>query len=121
MSDDVIISLIGTVIGPVIILWVSTRLGRRIKMQGIATEQIRYQVENSHKTNIRDDMDVILTEVQAGFTNVRGEISSVRGDLAGVHGDIRGLREDVTELRKTDSQNSREISELQKSVAQIPA
>ena len=112
MTEAVWIVVISSIVGPVMVTYVNQRLGRQIKAQGLIQERIRHQVENSHKTNFRDDLDSFRGEVQQGFNHMRGEITNVRSDVAGVHSDILSIRKDVTELRKADSEQAKEITHL---------
>jgi hypothetical protein len=121
VTEAVWVVLISAVVGPSLVAVINVRLGKQIKAQGAVTERIRHQVENSHQTNFRDDLDSFRGEVRAGFTHMRGEITNVRADVAGVHSDILSIRTDVTELRRADSQQIEQIAEVQHEVAELRA
>ena len=58
--------------------------------------EARTQVQNSHKTNLRDDIDVLadrLTELLAGQLTIRADLSSVHRDMQQERSDRHALGE----------------------------
>lgn len=45
------------------------------------SDEIHYEVKNAHNTNLRDDIDIIRSEISAGFTETRKDISGLREEL----------------------------------------
>lgn len=58
------------------------RQGKHLALQDNDLAHIRHQVANSHPTNLRDDVDSVLSGLRA------------------VHGDVTGLREDLRVERR---------------------
>ncbi|QBJ01116.1 hypothetical protein PBI_ARISSANAE_30 [Mycobacterium phage Arissanae] len=58
--------------------------------------QINEQVSNSHNTNLRDDIDRVLSAV-AGLT---GQVGDLKVNVNHVTNDIGGLREDLRQERQ---------------------
>lgn len=64
-------------------------LRRHVKRMRESTEAVRYQVQNSHETNLREDLDLVI-----------GGLDEIR-ELARAHGaDLRQLRDDLNQERK---------------------
>lgn len=94
MSDAVAVAMITGVGGPLVVGllgWLSTRAtGRRLgeRIDGVAstterlsehTRQVRNQVQNSHSTNLRDDLDEKFESLNARVDNVvRAQVETVR-------------------------------------------
>lgn len=57
-------------------------LGILWMLQHLDIKAIRHQTENSHDTNLRDDIDEIRDIVRDGFKEVRGEIRELRGEIS---------------------------------------
>jgi len=85
---------------------------RKAKKRDEVTEVIRSQVQNSHGTNLRDDVDKIMALV----ARVEGAVTSVASDVRGIRKDIGRLDErdldDVAELRSVRDALNRRIDEL---------
>lgn len=60
-------------------------------------ETIRRQVQNSHGTNLRDDID-----------RIRDAINEVRGDVRGIRIELRDVRREVGDIRDADDEAERE-------------
>lgn len=84
-DDEVLVALITTV-GLIIAAWIKGRYDARQTNRKL--EDVLAQVQNSHGTNLRDDIDHLTSAV--GLT--RAEVRDVRTDLAGVHIDITDIR-----------------------------
>jgi hypothetical protein len=103
MSDAVIVAAVttgGLVAVALIQARANARLGRRIggveqSLGGVEekTEAVREQVQNSHRTNFRDDHDDLRRIVERGFESVK-ERQDRQGSL------ITGVKRDVTSLTK---------------------
>jgi len=74
MSDAVLVALISAfaVISSALVgvLLQNVKLGRRIDKVHTKTEVVRDQVQNSHGTNLRDDLDRIRAEQREGFRSI---------------------------------------------------
>lgn len=95
MSEAVVVSLI-VAAGGVLAAIFGRQLGR-----------IRKQVENSHSTNLRDDMDDQHREVM-------GQLGRVADRLEGTAADIRGIRKDIGRLDSKDDRLDDRIHDLEK-------
>lgn len=108
-GGEIIIAMIGgtvTLVG----LWFQFVYRPRERERGVVLEKVRHQVENSHETNLRDDLDRIERTVDAVAVTVRhlaesvatvhDEVTTVRDDQGGLHRALAGVRRDITELRK---------------------
>lgn len=97
MSDTVLVALITFVASPVVLAVLNRmqtrRLGDRIGGIEAKTEAVREQVQNSHRTNFRDDHDALRDEVREGFDDIRR-----RQDAQGTR--IAGVDRKVTSLTK---------------------
>ncbi|AIK67747.1 minor tail protein [Mycobacterium phage Piro94] len=51
------------------------------RKQNKTLETVREHVANSHKTNLRDDIDEINRSLQAGFCEIRRDIGGLREEL----------------------------------------
>jgi hypothetical protein len=83
ISEAVIVSLIVAFGGVLAAIF-----GRQIRLIRLDASASRRQVENSHPTNLRDDMDDQHREVM-------GQLGRMYDRLGGVEADVRGLRKDV--------------------------
>lgn len=72
------------IVAPALSAYMTARLSRSV-------QQVRHQVENTHDTNLRDDLDLM-------------------------HRDIRGISEDVREIRKDIQDIRREQNGFERSV-----
>lgn len=102
MSDTVLVSLITSVLGPIMIAIVGALLSKRVSKIETATTKINNQVSNAHGTNLRDDLDHIsgtLAEVQ----RVQAEHSQQLGEL----------RQDDRTQRDQDRDLERRVRELE--------
>jgi hypothetical protein len=79
----------------------------RKKLEAVAADarEARDQTANTHKTNLRDDLDAFRDEVRQGFEDVateqgetRRSVGIVRRELRGVRKDVGSLQEDVVEI-----------------------
>lgn len=81
MSDAVLVALISTfgliAVALVGVLFQNRSQGRRLDKLHAKTEVVRDQVQNSHGTNLRDDLDGIRGEMREGFRSIED-----RQDLA---------------------------------------
>lgn len=80
MPTEIYVAIITGVLG--VIGLVLAAVIPRLHRQGRALEVVREQVQNSHKTNLRDDLDVIRDEMRAGFAKLGDVINGVAIDLA---------------------------------------
>lgn len=81
----------------VIAIVVMCLLGILWTLQHVDLKAIRHQTENSHDTNLRDDIDEIREMVRDGMADIRGDISGIRKDIGGLRGELRIEREERIE------------------------
>lgn len=72
-------------------------LGIPWTLQHFDLKAIRHQTENSHDTNLRDDIDEIREMVRDGMADIRSDISGIRKDIGGLRGELRTEREERIE------------------------
>jgi archaellum component FlaC len=94
VSEAIVVSLI-VAVGGILAAILGRQLGR-----------IRKQVENSHSTNLRDDMDSQHREVM-------GQLGRVADRLEGTASDIRGIRKDIGRLESKDDRLAKQIHDLE--------
>jgi septal ring factor EnvC (AmiA/AmiB activator) len=94
---------------PALSTWVTGR-GAKKKVAAtqadVATTQvdvaaIREQVENTHTSNLRDDIDNKISSVIEA-------VEQVRDDVGGLHSEVRDTRDDITGIR-TDARRDRRL------------
>lgn len=49
----------------------------RLLAQGRDIAEVKDQVKNSHRTNLRDDLDALRYEVRAGFSEIHDRMSKL--------------------------------------------
>lgn len=85
------------------------------------TNRVRHQVENTHQTNLRDDLDEVRKCVRATaqslkllteqMNNVHDHITRQGADIRGLRGDVGSLR---VELQQERDQRARDVAELRR-------
>lgn len=75
MTDPVVLAAVVTTVGVIVtaligVLFQNVKLGRRIDKVHDKAEVVRDQVQNSHGTNLRDDLDRIRAEQREGFRSI---------------------------------------------------
>lgn len=80
-------------------------------------------LQNSHSSNLREDLDRQFQEVRQAIGNVadgqealRVDISGVHSELRDVHGDIGHIRTDVNGVRADARRNARRIGRVERAV-----
>lgn len=68
------------------------RLDKRVEKLDEKTERVRSQVENSHQTNLREELDERHTETRRWFDRASDAIDETRRDLGGIRSELRLLR-----------------------------
>lgn len=71
--------------------------------------EIKEQVQNTHSTNLRDDVDALAALVREGLQGVRDGLKDVRDDVGGLHSETRDLRQDVAGIRSDGRHDRREL------------
>lgn len=62
----------------------SRRHGKRLNELTETSDEIKYELKNSHETNLRDDLDEMREEIRRGFTSLFEDMRIERRDrLAG--------------------------------------
>lgn len=54
----------------------------RLLRQGRDIAEVKYQVKNSHGTNLRDDLDALFIEVRTGFGLMHDRLNTLHTDVA---------------------------------------
>lgn len=90
-----------SLIFPALLLLLGWFLNQRIKGVGRDAAATRDQVQNTHTTNLREDLDLI------------------RQDISQVHGEVRGAREDITGLHADDEQQRSDIRALRRRMVNL--
>ncbi len=67
------------------------------------------QLENTHTTNLRDDLDK-LTEI------LRDGMAAIRTDVGGLHSETRDLRQDVAGIRADGRHDRRKLAQQEKAL-----
>lgn len=105
MSEAVVITLI-TVVGGGILGVLGTlaakvsHVGRRVNQVGRDATIAREQTQNSHDTNLRDNIDKNHGEVLEMFKLVREEISALRSSDTELHNSDTSLWDAINKLRR---------------------
>ena len=116
VADSVIVAFIAGgfgVLSTLILNITSLIQNVKLKKQGAANsaavEVVREQVQNSHGTNLRDDLDVVLRTVaehEAAQKRYEGNQQELKGTVEGISSDIRGMRADIGRLDRRDIENT---------------
>lgn len=93
----------------IVVGWFQFVYRPKTKSQHEVLEKVRHQVENSHETNLRDDIDkltltvdgiaVTVRQLAESLTVVHDEITTSRADIGGLHRAVAEVRRDVTTQR----------------------
>lgn len=98
-------------------VWIATRTTRKkVDAQADDIKAVRHQVQNSHRTNLRDDIDGTTEQVaQLGVAvgRLADSVEGLREDVGGLHSETRDLRKDVTGVRDDARRDRRRIAELE--------
>jgi len=97
VNNEILVALITGGLG--LVAAISAATIPRIHRQGRALEVVKEQVVNSHRTNLRDDLDVIRDEMREGFRALADAISNVNTDLAWERRERMDLAERLTGKR----------------------
>lgn len=73
MSSDIIVAMISTA-GLIIVAVLNLRTSRRVKV-------IQGQVQNSHSTNLREELDERHTETRSTLGDIRKDIGGLRSEM----------------------------------------
>ena len=113
MSDVVLVAVI-TAIGGVLVAFVGRSNAHSKRAATAATESAgharaaRWQVENHHSTNLREEGDQRHGENVVNFGRVLDAVQEVRRDVGGLRSEVRAVRTDVGTLyRRTDTNRER--------------
>ena len=123
MSEGVIVALIAaggsvavTIVGGIFGLLQLRKHRKQAKEQSATLEVVRDQVQNSHGTNLRHDLDRVIeavTRTEAAVGYVADEIKGIRKDIGRL--DSRDL-EDAADLRHTRDRLNRRIDDLERTI-----
>ncbi|UOQ58086.1 DUF2746 domain-containing protein [Leucobacter allii] len=108
MTEAVVVALITAasgvavaVVGGIFLLLQNRRQKRRDAHVSEKLEVVREQVQNSHGTNLRDDLDRIADGLMQLGKNVEGLAS-----------DLRGVRRDIGRLDRRDIEDGADLRDL---------
>lgn len=74
------------------------------------TRTVLDHVQNSHSSNLRDDLDAKFAEMNAGVEHARNEIRSVREDVQLVRDEARDDRHEARETRRQIGEVDRKLT-----------
>lgn len=106
-----LIAAVAVVGAAVVGIW-GKRLDTRIEKFDHVLERVRGQVENSHDTNLRDELDARHKETRRWFDGIRTDVNETRLDLGGIRSELRLLRS------RDDGLDER-VQDVEKDVKQI--
>ena len=80
MSDPTVAAAFITAFGVIVAASIGAfvNLGRRIDKVHDKAEVVRNEVQNSHRTNLRDDLDALKATVVDGIQNLRDDVKAVQ-------------------------------------------
>lgn len=86
-----------------VIPWLTTRAAQRPLHKQVAqvvddAAATRTQVQNSHRTNLRDDLDAMRVEMRSGFAELTAEQRATRLDVGGLRAEVRTERQERADL-----------------------
>jgi len=88
---------------------------------------IREQVQNTHTTNLRDELDGLVTQfgrVESAISDLTDGQAAMRDDIGGVHSEIRDVRRDVVGIRTDARRDRRALADqrtaLDEHLAEVP-
>lgn len=120
LHDETGNQLIDKDTAPILILFISTvgtLLGFLLQRQN----DVKHQVQNSHKTNMRDDLDVVKDSSESAASDtaaIKEDVSDLKEDLGDVKGDLKDLRGELRDSRRETHDrldtHATDISELRK-------
>lgn len=82
MTDIIWVALIGSLLGPLATLIVGHLLNVKIKHVAVDAKASRTQVQNSHETNLRDDLDEKFGTVLETVTEARDHAKEAAREAA---------------------------------------
>lgn len=102
MSPEVLAALVSGIF--LLLVAVVSILLPRLLRQGRDIAEVKYQVKNSHRTNLRDDLDALRQEMRGGFSRVFEHMGEVRTDLLAERAARLHLAELIAAKKETDSE-----------------
>lgn len=75
---------------------------------------IREQVQNTHSTNLRDDLDEKIGTLSRQVSVVIDAQQAAREDVGGLHSEVRALRKDIAGVRTDARQDRRTAAETRR-------
>jgi len=108
-SDAIVVALIVNVLG-LIGVFVKAAFDSKTARRAADEQQskltaIKHQVQNSHKTNLRDDLDEHGEKIDTLVTTVAllaSKVETLVDQASSTRRDIGGIREDIRDIRKRD-------------------
>ena len=111
----VIVALLASVLGPAITIVLTARMSGKVKSLKADSKATRYQVENNHSTNFREESDERHDETVTLLRNVIATQKLQSNDIGGIREELRALRTDdhdqrdrIHELEKTQPRPKKE-------------
>lgn len=96
---------------------------RKARKRDEVTEVIREQVQNSHGTNLRDDIDKVMTvtaTLESNVTTLDERLRDVERAQRSQHelilAEMRGMRRDIGRLGDADLQQAEERNQIRQKV-----
>lgn len=101
-SEGVVVALVTGLFGTIIAVLQSHRAtGKKIDAVATNAAEAREQVKNSHKTNLRDDMDALHADVREALrllTEHGADLKRHGSEIGGLRADIRQERQERLHL-----------------------
>lgn len=117
-SEGVVVALVTGLFGTIIAVLQSHRAtGKKIDAVATNAAEAREQVKNSHKTNLRDDMDALHADVREALRRLTEQSDDLRR-----HGsEISGIRRDFQIEREERLAVSRRVDHIYEVIATTPS
>lgn len=123
-----LVLLVLAVSAPVLITHISTR--RRLDKTQADVSEVRNQVQNTHTSNLRDDLDALRTGQERGYRRLEGFVTDVGKDVSALRRSVdrqdrlqaKALEEAIEDRKRDIESVRREISTtIRQHVAGCPA
>lgn len=99
----------------VVVTWLLNRKTRK------DVGAIKEQVQNTHSTNFRDDLDALTTLVREGLQGVRDDVGGLHSETRDLRKDVAGIRDDARHDRRQLAAQRRDLDEHLREVPDLTA
>ncbi len=112
------VAVVGSILVAIVGL-IGVVIARRHKNLEQATAVIRENVQNSHETNLRDDIDKIADRSERTETRLAQVERDVRSNHEMILAELRGMRRDIGRLSDRDNLLAQDDLELRKQLGGV--